>query len=135
VDTSVRVRIVPDEEYDPSDLDWPAEEVTEHVRLFSIGELRAVGAVAERRCPACGTWHPAGSLWGIETAAGEELGPGDVVTAEDVPAGPADPRRLYGYPDLAAVPTGLAVPATAAESYLVHIAAGLLTEAADAPLC
>lgn len=134
MDTNVRVRIVPDPDYDPSDLDWPADEVAEHVRLFQAGQLAAVGAVAERQCPSCGTWHPAGGLWGIEITPGEELGPGDVLTAADVPLGPADPRRLYGYPDLAAVPENLAVPATASESYLVQVAADLLGEAADAPL-
>jgi hypothetical protein len=59
-----------------------------------------------------------------------------VITPADIPLGPADPRRLYGFPDLAAVPPNLAVPATAAESYLIHIAADLLTDAAtDAQLC
>jgi hypothetical protein len=136
VDTNVRVRIVPDTDYDPSDLDLPADELAEHVWLLSIGEWSAVGAIAERQCPRCRGWNPAGGLWGIEIAADDGYGPGDVITPADIPLGPADPRRLYGYPDLAAVPPNLAVPATAAESYLIHIAADLLSDAAaDAQPC
>ena len=50
MDATFRVRIVADTDYDPSDLDWPAEEITAHVRRFEAGELSAVGAVAEHQC-------------------------------------------------------------------------------------
>lgn len=109
MDMNVRVRIVPDDPYDPSDLDWPADEVAEHVWLFGTGELCAVGAIAEWQCPGCGEWNPAGSLWGIEIRAADRYGPGDVITRGDIPLGPADPRR-FGYPDLAAVPANRPCP-------------------------
>lgn len=133
MDANVRVRIVPDEDYDPSDQDRPADETAETVWLSGTGELCAVGAIAERQCPRCGGWNRTGSLWGIEILTGEGFGPGDVITLADIPLGPADPRRLYGYRDLTTVPANLAVPATASHSHLIHIAADLLTEAADAP--
>lgn len=131
MDALLRVRIVADGDYDPSDLDWPAAEITEHVRRFEAGEPSAVGAVAEHRCAECGTWQHAGSLWGIEIDAAEPFGPGDVITAADIPLGPADPLRLYGFGDRASIPPNLAVPHTASDSYLVQVAADLLTEAAD----
>lgn len=131
MDAFLRVRIVADGDYDPSDLDWSAAGITEHVRRFEAGELSAVGAVAEHRCAACGTWQHAGSLWGIEIDAAEPFGPGDVITAADIPLGPADPLRLYSFGDRASIPPDLAVPNTASDSHLVQVAADLLTEAAD----
>lgn len=131
VAASFRVRIVTDTEYDPSDLDWPAQDVTEHLRRFDRGELSAVGAVAEHQCGTCGTWQHAASLWGIEIDTAEPFGPGDVITAADIPPGPADPLRLYGFADRASIPPNLAVPYTASDSYLIQVAADLLAEAAD----
>lgn len=128
--TPFRVRIVADFDYDPSDLDWPAEEITQHLRRFDSGELSAVGAVAEHQCASCGTWPPVRELVGIEIDTAEPFGPGDVITAADIPLGPADPLRLYGFGDRASIPPNLAVPYTASDSYLVQVAADLLTEVA-----
>lgn len=131
MDAVFRVRIVADPDYDPSDLDWPAEEIAAHVRRFEAGELSAVGAVAEHQCGTCGSWHHAASLWGIEIDTTEPTGPGDVITSADIPLGPADPLRLYGFADRASIPPNLAVPYTSSDSYLMQVAAELLSEAAD----
>lgn len=127
----IRVTIELDEEYDPSghDLDWPADEVAEHVARFASGELRAVTADCEVWDSVDWEWRVVGSLSGIEIGDDEPYGPGDVITPADIPLGPADPRRLYGFTDLASVPVNLAIHATASESYLVAIAMDLFTEA------
>jgi hypothetical protein len=130
MDATMRVRIVPDPYHDPSDVDRPADETAERVRLFATGELSAVGAIAERECPACGIWQQLDSLWGIEIGADEPYGPHDVITPGDIPLGPADPRP-YGYATPETAPPNLAVPVTSSRSYLVQIAADLLT--ADIP--
>ena len=39
MDANVRGRIVPDADHDPSDLDWPADEIAEHLWLFDSGQL------------------------------------------------------------------------------------------------
>jgi hypothetical protein len=129
MDTLFRVRVVADEDHNPADLDWSPEEIAEHVRRFEAGELFAVGAVTEHRCVACGTWHHAESLWAIEIDTTEPIGPGDVLTSAEIPLGPADPLRLYGFGDRASIPPIIAVPFTASDSYVTQIAADLLVDA------